>query len=549
MAQQKPPLGLQAELVFPDGSSKRLDCDAKTAADQPTGVSFGTQRYTGFASAQATLNRRIDRDWPDLGLLSGFNLIGYDGSIAYEGRIGSLPRSLEGSPKIMLMAQGYMSHAKDQSFAEVFIDRDLSKWVAPAARRVAKLLGENFALGNASSLNDETGTPVVQTEMAGPWVSPFHPLVEARWLPQAGISLGALYYDLAASSATMSTGDANWTTSATLTGDDNGTVGTSNGTGNVWGALPKTGYLEATGTRNSAVLQAQYAVSPGGAASTTYYARWAKLAVYGTHGLTRRGEDPGGFYVSDMIAAIASKWAPQLDTSRMQQTTFPVPQASFLSETLPYDAFQTLNAYHRWEMAVYEGKRLLYYPIDLNDYDWEVRTTDAGVETSLQGDDLEHLCNGVIVRYTNLATGYEERLTPEAHEVLKDTNPSNPANLYKRKLYTTLALSVPTTEEGALQIGRVYLSEFNQAKAPGSITIKGHIRDRAGHWQQGWKVRSGERVLIADLPNPNVRIIGESSWNHDTKTLSMATDGSFKRLDSILARLGVAVESSNLALP
>jgi len=42
---------------------------------------------------------------------------------------------------------------------------------------------------------------------------------------------------------------------------------------------------------------------------------------------------------------------------------------------------------------VYEKRRLEYRPIDLSDYDWEVRLSDPGTTVSLQGDDSAHLCN------------------------------------------------------------------------------------------------------------------------------------------------------------
>src|SRR5438477_9448799 len=99
-AGNRPPLELHAELVYPDGTTTRWDKDAREAKDRPTSISFRTQRYTGFADAQLTLNRRIDLDYPDLGLLEGLNLIGHDGSVAYEGRIGSMPRSLQTGPSI-----------------------------------------------------------------------------------------------------------------------------------------------------------------------------------------------------------------------------------------------------------------------------------------------------------------------------------------------------------------------------------------------------------------------------------------------------------------
>lgn len=542
----KPPLEIHAELVYPDGTTIRWDKDAQ-AKDRPTGITIRTQRHTGFADAQLALNRRIDLDYPDLGLLDGMNLIGHEGSVAYEGRIGTMPRSLQGSPQVGVQLQGWMSHAKDEPFTEVYVDRDLSKWTSPSAFRTAALIGENFSLGSTGQLQDEAGNPALELSLQGSWVSPYHPRAEAWWLPQPGISIGALYYAFTAwNSATMSSGDANWVLQAFLSDDDK--ASNRDLTASLWGAAAS-GYLTNTAARACAGLFLRYANTPAGSQGATYYALFEKLAVYGAHGLTRRGGDPGGFYVSDMIVNIANRFAPKLDTSRVEDTTFAVPQASFTAETFPYDSWQTLNTYHRWEMAVYEKRQLLYYPIDLGDWDWEVRLSDPGTTVSLQGDDSTTLCNGVIVRYTDLGTGYETRLTPDDFPALQDTSPDNPANLNGLRLYTTLTLSVPTTQEGALQIGHAYLAEFNQAPAPGSITITGHIRDRAGHWQQGWKVRSSDRLVISDLPNDSIRVVGETEWNHDSKTLTIAVDSSFKRLDAILARLGVAVEAANLSLP
>jgi hypothetical protein len=547
MATERPPLDLFAELVFPDGTTKRWDADQPLAKDQPMSTVTHSARYEGWADSRLTLARRIDIDYPDLGLLDGINIIGYDGSVAHEGRITSMPRSMSTEHSVGVLGQGWMGHAKDESFTELYVDRDLSKWVAPAAQRVANLLAANWSLGSSQQLLDEAGVPSVSLDIEGNWVSPYKPLTEAWWLPQAGIELGALYYDFAQAATTMSGADLNWGITASLSSDDHGSA--TDSSANLWPTIPSAGYLTATGPRASALLQLAYGATPAGAQGATFYARFAKLALYGTHGLTRQGEDPGGFFVSDMIKNIAARWTPKLDTSGVQGTTLPIPQAAILSETWPYDAWQTLNAYHRWEMNVYQGRRLEYRPIELTDWDWEVRLSDPGTTVELQGDDSSSLINGVIVRYTDLTTGYETRLTPESHSPLADPSPDNPVNANGLRIYTTLSLSVPTTEEVAVEVGRIYLAEFNQTKSPGSITITGHIRDRAGHWQQGWKVKASDRLIISDLPNDLIRVVGETEWNNDTKTLTIAVDASFKRLDAILARLGVAVEASGLSLP
>jgi hypothetical protein len=539
MATERPPLGLQAELVYPDGTTVRWDSDSREAKDTPMGLSFKTQRYTGFADATFTLPRLPGRDYPDLGLLDAINLVGYDGSVAYEGWAGSIPRSLQQTPQVALQMQGWMQHAKDETFVECYVDRDLSKWVGPSRSRLVELVAGNFSVGSSGQVFDASGTPGVELALSDSWASPYKPLAEALWAPAPGITLGAIYYNVLGVSVAI--GEPNWNLYAGLASNDDLASPTSKRITGV-----ESGYV--TGEGPVGFLQFFETTTPGGTQGATFYAHMGS-AVYGAHGLTRRGSDPGGFYVSDMMANIASRWTPKLDTSGIEDTTFVVPHASFLDDTAPYNAWQTLNAYHRWEMAVYEGRKLLFYPNDLTDYDWEVRASDPGTTFQLQGDDYTHLCNGVTVRYTDLNTGYETRLSPDDFAELRDESPDNPANLNSRRLYTPMSLSVPTTQEAALQIGRTYLAEFNQAQAPGAITVQGHVRDRAGHWQQAWKVRAGDRLLISDLSNDAVRVVGETSWDHDSKTLTIAVDSSLKRLDPILARLGVAIEASNLALP
>jgi hypothetical protein len=542
MATERPPLELQVELVNPDLSTVRWDKDAPQAKDRPTGITIRTQRYTGFADAQLALNRRIDIDYPDLGLLDGINLIGHDGSVAYEGRIGTMPRSLQSGPQVGIQAQGWMSHAKDEPFTEVYVDRDLGKWGPVSRARRVIILGASSSITDPVQLADEVGEPVVELAFGETWVSPYEPISEALWAPQPGITIGAIYYKLIAATNLTLSEEATWAVRVRLAADDQ----LSSYSEARLTALTS-GYLEGSGKAGS--LQVRALTTPGGTAGKTSSAHFGPLAVYGNHGLTRQGTDPGGFFVSDIMKNIAARWAPKLDTSEVQATDFPVPHLSLTSETLPYDAWQTLNGYHRWEMGVYENRRLFYRPIDLGDWDWEVRLSDPGTKVSLQGDDASKLCNGVIVRYRDLSTGYDTRLTPESHAELQDPSPNNQATLNGLRLYTTLTLSEPTTEGAALQMGRAYLAEFNQAPAPGSITVTGHIRDRAGHWQQGWKVRASDRLIISDLPNDSVRVVGETEWNHDSKTLTIAVDSSFKRLDAVLARLGVAVEASNLSLP
>jgi hypothetical protein len=165
----------------------------------------------------------------------------------------------------------------------------------------------------------------------------------------------------------------------------------------------------------------------------------------------------------------------------------------------------------------------------------------------LQGDSTSDLANGIAVSYQDVATARPGRLTPDSHAELRDPNDSNPATLHGLNVWTELSLSSPTTSDAALQLGRAALAEYNQPKSPGTINVQGHIRDRAGHYQPVWKVRAGDRIIISDHANDRPRLVVESDYQHDTKTISLAVDSSFKRLDAVLDRLGTALRASGLA--
>ncbi|GAC1406344.1 MAG: hypothetical protein NVSMB60_26170 [Mycobacterium sp.] len=554
MPANKPPLGLHVELVNPDGTTSRLD-GRGPAKDRATGINFRTKRFDGFADASMTLRRRIDLDYPDLGLLNGINLIGEEGSIAYEGRIGSLPRSLTSSGHaVTIQTQGWMTHARDQTFVECYIDRDLSHWRQMGRQRRINQLGANATrLAGPSVLPDNTGNPAVEIGFQDAWVAPYKPIAEAWWGPYPGVTIGQVVYNQI-SRSNVNTTDTNWSLYVIIAADDTATYPTSSANlatltppqSSTLSGVAANGSLVAG---NSALLSLYYGVTPAGTAGQTYNAQFTQLAVIGNHGLTLQGAAPYGVYASDVIRDVCARFAPLLNTANVQATTLPIPHLVFLSETHPYDAFLEVNKYHRWGLECYDNKTLRYAPVDLSDYDWEVRMSDQGVNVDLQGDDVQNLANGVIVRYTDVATGRETRLTPTAFSQLADPNPLNPANINGINEWTTLPLSFPTNQASALAIGQAFLTEFNQAKSPGTITIQGHVKDRAGHWQPGWKVRAGDRIAITDLPNDRPRLVGETDWNHDAKTLRVAVDSSLKRVEAVLDRFGVALQAANLTLP
>jgi len=536
----KPPLELAVEITAAGGTRYRFD-GASRALDRPQGVSFSTARFDGYKQASCDLPRRLDAENIDLNLLDNFSLIGQDGSVAYDGRVAGMPRSLDTSHKISVNAVGWMANARDRSLTEIYVDRDPSAWGDPSVQRQLNLLGGNNDYESPSVAPDDTGTPSVVTAPTGPW-SRGH-FCEAWYDAGAGLGIATIYAAWKIGATVVST-DTNWTWKAALSVDD---VATTVDLGaNLRAAGPGTVTLASTATnRRYAILQIFYANVAAGANGTPYPVYW-QPAVYGNHTAPLVGAAPSGVYASDVIKDVVSRYCPALNTNGVQQSTYVIPHLTFKDRIDPYDAFLAVNAFHLWGLEVWEDRTLYFGPVDLTDYKWQVRLTDPGTTVDLQGDDTEHLANGIVVQFTNLLTGKPDVLTPLTTPDLLDTRIDNPATLHGLNHWTTLQLSNPTTPDSATQMGRAALAEFNQPKGQGTIHVTGHIRDRAGNWQPGWKPRAGETVAIVDHPNDRPRLITETTWSQDGHKLSLALDGPPKRMDAVFDRLTTTLKAAGL---
>lgn len=545
----KPPLELTVELTDASGRMTRWDGNARNAGNIPTGIGFGTKRGDGFADGPSIdLQRRIDRDWPDINLFDDVKLIGADGSIAYEGYISANPRTFDGGHTTSIRVAGPMTRAQARPFSEAYIDRDLSQWIGPSNARQIAVLSANFTPGSPVQQSDPSGDAALYTAIVGTWTAASRPSIEATYIAMPGVTLGRLYYEWE-KDAGIDIADTNWQWTAALSDDD--VYSSTDGTGNLLAAGPGSGTLDATtSTRRVAAVTFGYLAGPAGTDNLSSGVYWRNLAAIGNHGLTLQPSTtpgPGGLLVSDMIIDICRRFVPKLDPSGVQATDYPVDQAAF-SQSQPYDAWLSLNKYHLWELAVWENNQLCYYPADLADYDWQVRLDDDGVTVDLPGDSTETLANGISVTYLDVTTGLTGVLDPSNTPALADPNPLNLATLHGEQLWTPLDLSsLPLSAADATQVGIAALAQYNQAKAAGTIKITGHIRDRAGHWQPGWKVRATDTIAIVNHPDDRPRLIGETSWDQDALTNTIAVDNTLTTVDAFIDRATTALTAAGLS--
>ena len=541
----KPPLDLVVEATTLDGARTTWGRGEPDPGRRPSGIWFKTKRGDGFADSSITLPRRVDRDYADIQLLASLALVGAGGDVAYEGRMAGNPRVLDLGHTMQVLAAGWMSHAKDRKFREIYVDRDHARWRDAGTQRRLNL-ASSYQLNPASAAADSTnGNPRIA--MSIPGITDGAYLVDA-WYDAGGIPIGSLFYDWAAS-GNINLGNANYQWQAYLGDKDDGSAPFDQ-TADLSTAYSGSGTLAATtASRRFAWLQFLWSTTTHGlGGSASAIVAW-KVAVYGNHGLTKRAiatGEPDGVFAADVIRDVATRWCPMLGTAGVKDTSYPIGQLAFIDPVYPHDAFMVANRPHRWSLSVWEDRQLHYEPVDLTDYDWEVRLSDHGVSFEPTGETIQELANGISVTYTDVATRVRQVLTPEDTPELADTNPDNPATLAGYPLWQELELSWPATRADAIEIGRAALVEFNRPKAGGTIRLRGHVRDRAGHWQPVWKMRADQRLIISDFPNDAVRLIQETHYEHDRYEQRVTVERPTQRIDAVMDRFADALAANGL---
>lgn len=547
----RPSLGLAIELEAADGTRYRWDSEARDPGDRPLGIDFKTRRMDGFADATVTLRRRIDRDYPDTEIYNSVVITGDDGWVAYEGIIVGEPRSVDEGHSITVQCTGWMSTAKYAKFSQIYVDRGLEGWGQISRERSAYLLATaNYRLYPSEVGADATTRrSSVITRVQDNWVAPFAPASEAMYDSGPNNAIGAIYYTWRAEGGV---GGGFWDSTIFVGSNDHFDSHLEPGT-IVWRsanlgatAADKSGYFTAASAQRFAMVQLTFGQTPGGAAGATYGASWSDLTVYGDHGLSLIGADPKGVAASDVITHIIERYCPKLNAGGVQETTYPLPQVAFKDRVFPYDAMLEVNAAHLWDLAVWEHRTFHYGPVILVDHDWEVRLSDHGVTGDVPGDTVEDLANGIAVEYDDVATGRTEVLLPLDYPELQDPDIDHPATRHGFLVEGDLKLGL-STRDVALQMGRAALAERNQPKAAGALVIRGHARDRYGTWQPAYRIRAGDTISVMDHPNSRPRLVVETSWNNDSKTMTVALDSTLKRVDAILDRMNSAIAAANLS--
>lgn len=536
----QPSLTLSVEVETPSDTFTLHPGDK--AANKPTGINFGTERCVGFTTGGYALTRPIYRDYPDVGLLDTHRFIGDNGDVAYEGQLHSNPRSNDPAQQLKMSLTGFAAVLSRVIASNLIIDRRLEGWGDPSMQRRANLITAGFSF-EATSMNigrQSSGSMAPGVSIDFGSVNKTVQEIGEAWKWAGGEEIAALRYDF----ATNNTGNSDYADSAGLAETDVGgglQVGTDH---NATSASSQS--VNATkGGKEWALFSSTYTGTAEGDGSE--YHAWLNPRIIGYHGLTAIGSEPNeGYGLTDIMQFLLQQhtpsigWAGQENNFSLQQATWHDSPAT-LKQIIDY-----LNDLVLWETNVWEGPALHFHAADLTEPDWIVRSDDPGVSVEFAGDSIENFANGIVVTFTDLLTGQRKTLHPEDYSILRDDSEDNPANRHNEKLYTSWDVPFPCFEGEALQQGAASLAEFNRPKRPGTIRISGgYIKDAAGHWQQGWKVRSSQSIAVMDIFDDRPRLITSTNWDQESLTLSLTLDVPPPNLDLYVARRAVAAAARN----
>jgi hypothetical protein len=552
----EPSTELAVSLLNADGSvGGRLGADEEAVADIPKGLGFSTSDPGGFKDATMSLARAIAESYPDTEILRPIRIYGEGERTAWEGRLHETPHHAAADEDEVPGAVGHVARLDDDpSFAEIYLDSDLSGWGPPSLQRISELQAPgawHVQPDPQATYQDTSGNlPGIA------WIFTNLPngiSGNEAWYYGGGVDIGRLLYNFRGLVEAET-----WQTQALLANfsDTNFAAGTFDISANYKNNPLQTQKELAATAAGRKYASLIVAFTNAGAANPAYNAKtmFEIPKVMGRHGLTLAGAWPNvGVLGSDVIADIVGRAASDLQFTTgaggtIQPSTFAIPHLVFKEGVKGSDAILATNAFHYRSWGVYEDKTFFWRPATEYRKRWRIRRSKAhGVD--LLGPQAEDAYNGVVCTFTD-PSGVTRVIGPTGcptayatSPALEDTSATNPVNLagIPRK-WAELKLGFVTTVIGAIQVAAAWLADkLLSARSRGSVVVTGLVEDDAtGALYPAWCMRAGDSAIVTDGDNIERGII-ETTYDHDSRTCSASMDATPHKIDALMERMGVVL--------
>ena len=542
---------LAASLFLSDGRVVRFGGDEIDAENVPSDISWDTSNPGGFGSASITLPRPENLYADDGKLFSHVELYGPGGQIFYEGFVSGVPQV--GTDSIQLNLSGWVSSLdKYETFREVFVDRDLGRWGDASRELRITLLAVCNSVQSASAETD-TASALPALTLTTP-ATEVNPIALAVYDAGAGSTIDSIYYDMTSISTSSHDG------AIGVMSDDKSTAGmTSPATATSDLITTTNGTASGTFTPTSDYRYAQARFFLGGTVgSADQSMTLRRLAVFGNHGLTKRGTAPDqGFYASDIISyAISQATSLNYSTDSIETTTFVIPHLTFTDDTTLRSVIEQVtalggNANVANDWGVYEGREFYWRSPGSYGRTWYVRRDQVATSSS-DGPDADRRVAGIKINYTDgagtsLSVGPPGSNSDYETTALLDSDTDNPAYRIPGA-YKSETIGIAPIESGytysrlAVNAGVMILNERNRLDWRGSVQVSGEAEDEYGNKLPAALIRAGDRIVVSDSGDTTARTIASTSYDHGSLTCTASIGATPDSLEALLGQLAAVTD-------
>jgi hypothetical protein len=475
-------------------------------------LSFSNVDPGGFEQLQVTASdARGVEDGDEVVVRSGLD-------VAWHGRVNEIgSRERDGRATIQIAAVGYGSKLSDKRMSMIYADRDLSQWHAPSRGRIVSLVGTNFTQPESPSIASDTSTNLqaLVIQHADIWAAPLSPISEPWYDAGTGNLIGVVYYDFT-NVGSASTATAAWDLIVRTSSDDIfSTIPATSG--DIWATVPVAGSVtDAVGGRYAAI-SFYYTGGAGGASGTVYSVHARNLTVYGSHGLTRRGTDPGGFYPGDIAGHAHTASGAGFEQVFGDSSTLTVRHAVYREPVRHEQVIADMAKLMGWHYGVWEPSSILSTTPRL--FFAAPPAAPTCVIDRSQITDLDAPRVRVDRLYDTAKVAYQDPGGTSGVQTVTIVNPlTASAGVSGRTLDIDMGQGDSTT---ATTYGTFALNlALAGARGGGSGTVPDTIASTTGGRRPACLLRSGrDRIRITDLPD-------SGSW----------TETDANRQDSFLVR-------------
>lgn len=403
--------------------------------------------------------------------------IGWGLDVLFQGRIEEYDRGGEASEEIQVTAYGLGARLKDNTMREIYVERDLSQWQygIPASRK-STLWASSKIIRGEGEVDQDTNTGIPQLSLTMPRLNgtATQDYVEA-WFSSDGIDIGSIYWDFNPN-ALMALEGANWFNAMYLALSENGSYPDATTDQN---ATANTGTLTAGGAgRIFALGVCMYEAAFTG--DGFWAAVWRRLAVFGRHGLTKRGAAPDqGFYADDIVGDVISR-VTGVTTRRIDPQSYVFQNASYRTATKHEDVIADVNQYEGCNWGTWGPDSPLDTStngqFDFTDPDYTTQhwfATRAELEDIDLHSELSTLYDQVDVHYTD--TGGASRTVRRTATVPDLVNAGMSPRTYDLEAGTQAPAEAQTLGDSFLALSGGF------APARGSVVVAAPVR----HYSRG----------------------------------------------------------------